>query len=96
MGYLYLKVSDAVFSEDTLERKAFRKHLEKVSLALRAIEWNDSGDGSEEENELILECISQPLVAEEIKIEIENITKKLEGLAIKMREEHLSISEKAE
>ena len=53
--YGYCKVDDFI---DSLEattplRKAFRKHLELVSNAMRAIEWVDSGDcskGDEDED----------------------------------------------
>lgn len=34
-------------------RKAFTEHLRKVAAALKAIEWNDSGDGDAEEAALI-------------------------------------------
>lgn len=59
MNYLYSKIEyDARFSEHTPERQAFRKHLVKVAAALRAIEWNDSGDGASDEEELIRACLS--------------------------------------
>lgn len=59
MNYLYAKIEyDAVFPTNTPERKAFRKHLVKVAAALRAIEWNDSGDGASDEEELIRACLS--------------------------------------
>jgi hypothetical protein len=58
MNYLYRRVEeDATFIEKTPERKAFRKHLVKVAAALRAIEWNDSGDGARDEEELIRACL---------------------------------------
>lgn len=57
MDYLYSKVQDAEFLENTNLRKAFRHHLQKVSEALRAIEWNDSGDGADNEDVLIRECL---------------------------------------
>jgi hypothetical protein len=59
MNYLYRRVEeDATFIEQTPERKAFRKHLVKVAAALRAIEWNDSGDGAKYEEEIIRACLS--------------------------------------
>jgi hypothetical protein len=43
-------------------RKAFAAHLRKVALAMHAIEWNDSGDGTggwrETEEQLIRACIA--------------------------------------
>jgi hypothetical protein len=58
MDYLYAQVRDAEFAEDTPARKAFRRHLNLVAKALRAIEWNDSGDGDDREDEAIRACLS--------------------------------------
>jgi hypothetical protein len=58
MDYLYCKVQEASFREDTPERKAFRKHLQLVADALHAIEWVDSGDfGDGDESEPIRKCL---------------------------------------
>ena len=58
MGYLYCRVLDAEFIADTPERRAFKRHLEQVAEALKAIEWVDSGDwGPGDENEAILDCV---------------------------------------
>jgi hypothetical protein len=57
MDYLYGRVEDAQFKLDTPLRRAFKKHLSLVSSALRAIEWNDSGDGDPTEDETILACL---------------------------------------
>ena len=59
MNYLYGKVLDAEFAKDTPARKAFGKHLKLVAKALRAIEWNDSGDGDDNEDEAIRACLSR-------------------------------------
>ena len=40
-------------------RRAFREHLRLISDAMRAIEWNDSGDGADRETKL-LETIVSP------------------------------------
>jgi hypothetical protein len=66
MLHLYLKVLDAAridsdegeggFPKNTDLRKRFAAHLVDVAVALRAIEWNDSGDNLSNENELILKC----------------------------------------
>lgn len=59
MHYFYRRVEeDATFIENTPERRAFREHLKKVAEALRAIEWNDSGDGASDEEVLIRACLS--------------------------------------
>lgn len=57
MDYLYSRVQDADFRENTLERKALRTHMHKLALALKAVEWNDSGDGADDESELIREAL---------------------------------------
>ena len=59
MEYLCYKVEEASFSHGTPERKAFRKHLQLVAKALKAIEWNDSGDGADDEEELIRKCLGE-------------------------------------
>jgi hypothetical protein len=38
-------------------RKLFKEHLKLVAKTLRAIEWNDSGDGDDDEASLIRECL---------------------------------------
>jgi hypothetical protein len=57
MDYLYAAVEDANFEPTTVLRRAFKKHLHKVAKALRAIEWNDSGDGDDNEDEYIDNCL---------------------------------------
>jgi hypothetical protein len=44
---------------DTELRKRFRAHLRLVADAMRAIEWNDSGDGASNEVECIQRCLTQ-------------------------------------
>jgi hypothetical protein len=66
MRYLYQDVLLAVeidsdegeggFLKNTELRKLFAAHLKDVAAALKAIEWNDSGDGASDEDELILNC----------------------------------------
>ena len=64
--YIYRRINDlaAMISEtggcsaaSKSLRNAFKKHLELVAKTCRAIEWNDSGDGDSEEEELIKECL---------------------------------------
>jgi hypothetical protein len=38
-------------------RKAFKAHLRKIADALKAIEWNDSGDGDQDEEDLLREIL---------------------------------------
>lgn len=59
MDYLYLRVEDAEFTENTPLRRAFRKHLNKVAKALQAIEWADSCDwGEDRAMEAIEKCLA--------------------------------------
>lgn len=45
---------------NTPERKAFVKHLHKIAEAMKAIEWVDSGNWSNgDENESIMACITK-------------------------------------
>lgn len=69
MNYLYSKIEyDARFTLNTPERRAFKKHLELVCAALRKIEWNDSGDGADDEEGAIRACIGpQRLLASEVE-----------------------------
>lgn len=64
MDYLYCKVQDASFRENTTERKALRLHLNKLAKALQAVEWNDSADGADNESELIREAIGDQIILE--------------------------------
>ena len=64
MDYLYCKVQDAAFRENTPERKALRLHLNKLAKALQAVEWNDSADGADNESELIREAIGGQIILE--------------------------------
>lgn len=64
MHYLYQRVLDAEFVINTPERRAFRRHLDRVAHALKSIEWNDSGDGDSREEERIRACLSPAAVLE--------------------------------
>ena len=66
MDYLGYKVKDATFREDTPERRALRKHLDKLSKALIAVEWNDSGDGADDESELIRDALGDGAILESV------------------------------
>ena len=65
--YAYFKLSE--FADELREeggcysahpdvREAFRQLCYRVSAAMMAIEWNDSGDGAKDEEELILNAIN--------------------------------------
>ena len=53
-----MKTSGCCHAAPPAVRQAFKEHLLKVSEAMKAIEWNDSGDGNSDEEELIMKCIS--------------------------------------
>ena len=83
MEYLYQKVQDANFSDDTPHRKAFRTHLEKVAKALHDIEWVDSGDyGPGRENEAIMACVAP---ADVVSAAQADVVKSLESLLAALR-----------
>lgn len=80
MNYLYQRVLDARFSLDTPERRAFRRHLDRVAHALKSIEWNDSGDGDSREEERIRACLSPAAV-------LQACIEQAHGAAKELREE---------
>jgi len=64
MDYLHQKVMGAYFRENTPERKALRIHMNRLADALCAVEWNDSGDGADDESGLIREAIGDRIILE--------------------------------
>lgn len=66
MNYVYRRLeSDAVFVQDSAERRAFAAHLAKVAKALHDIEWVDSGDyGQGDDIEAIRACLGDGAVLE--------------------------------
>lgn len=66
--YTYVKI-DMMADDITLNgscsaappalRAAFKEHLRKVARACKAIEWNDSCDGDDNETELLTEIVSK-------------------------------------
>jgi len=87
MDYLCYKVEEASFALITPERKAFKKHLRLVAKALKAIEWNDSGDGAADEEELIRKCLGEVAVldacVEDARRVLQELTEELEKVNIK-------------
>jgi hypothetical protein len=61
LDYCYTRVQDAAGTiaarAKTSEERAFAKHLLLVSKALREIEWDYSGDGSDTAWALMRECV---------------------------------------
>lgn len=90
MEYLYRRVEDVYFNQYSAERAAFAAHLRKVARALKAIEWNDSGDGDSAESDAIRACLPESAVLHEsiarataamesLRTEIERASKRREG-----------------
>ena len=81
MNYLYHLVRDAEFHAHSPEREAFRKHLALVANALRSIEWNDSGDGDDQEVHNIMACISLSASENEmLRAEVERLREALRDI----------------
>jgi hypothetical protein len=60
---LEAKLSDCAAPEyfpEIMLRLKFVGHLHNVAKAMKAIEWNDSGDGDDEEKLLIEKCLPYP------------------------------------
>lgn len=77
MDYLYARVEDARFDAYSPERKAFRKHIFLVAKALKSIEWNDSGDGDDDEVQNIMACISHADVLEAVLEDARKVQREL-------------------
>lgn len=77
MDYLYARVEDARFHTYSPERKAFRKHIFLVAKALKSIEWNDSGDGDDDEVQNIMACISHADVLEAVLEDARRVQREL-------------------
>lgn len=88
MDYFYSRLEDAAekFILSSMHRIAVRSHMLKLAKALRAIEWNDSGDGDDQEDKLIDECLAPKEVlavtiseAKKILVELKKEIKKNES-----------------
>ena len=77
MEYLYARLEDARFDTYSPERKAFRKHIFLVAKALKSIEWNDSGDGDDDEVSNIMACISHADVLEAVLEDARRVQREL-------------------
>jgi hypothetical protein len=80
MNYFYSQIEYAEFKENTLLRRAMRQHLGKVAAALKAIEWNDSGDGADDEDELIRACLPKDAEVRQAKEELRAAIETARGL----------------
>lgn len=58
-------------------RQAFAAHLEQCAKAMRAIEWNDSGDGDSDEEMLIRGCLGGAKVLAALIDEAGDVMKRL-------------------
>lgn len=67
-------------------RRAFAKHLLDISKAMRAIEWNDSSDGDDEETELIKKCLPKNTELKECLEHAKVVLKDLEKLINKQED----------
>ena len=58
-GYAYSNINSLAndIEPKTVLRQLFKNHLLLVAEAARAIEWNDSGDGSPDETKLIRQAL---------------------------------------
>lgn len=63
-------------------RVAFRAHLRAVAKAMRAIEWNDSGDGDDNEEKLVRACLTGNDWAEAGKAIVTSIEQSVASSAI--------------
>lgn len=84
--YAFTKVADMakdhrLWKSPCAYRRAFATHLLKVSAAMRAVEWEDSGDTSLEDTEKeIMEVISVQDILQEVILEARAIRKELDSV----------------
>lgn|SRR3990167_787225 len=90
--YAYRKVED--FADDLRRdggcdatskeiRNAFAAHCRLVARAMKAIEWNDSGDGDDNEEKLLLQIINKKDITEELRVSLLNISKEIDRILSK-------------
>lgn len=82
MDYLYEKVENASFVENTIERQLFRKLLNKVAKALKEIEWADSCDTApgDHDTPAIMKCLNFNPSEETIKLLRDNLKAYSDGI----------------
>ena len=93
MDYLCYKIEEASFSLGTPARRAFKKHLHLISKALKAIEWNDSGDGADDEEELIQKCLGKGDVINACVEDARRVLRELTAELGKVTDDEMEIKE---
>lgn len=58
------------------DRREFKRLLMRCAMALRAIEWNDSGDGDPLERGLVSECLGR---AKDRSVSLEALGRKIDN-----------------
>jgi hypothetical protein len=63
MSYFSFRLEEVAnqFQLHSFRRRALRKLILKLAKALKAVEWNDSGDGDPQEDQLIDEVLGGPV-----------------------------------
>jgi len=95
--YAYQRINDLAYAirvnagrSNTALRKAFAAHLEQCAAAAKAIEWNDSGNGDDEEAVLIRACLHSCAEIEQAIMDAKESAAQLND-AIEMAQKHGSI-----
>ncbi len=77
--YIYGKfeeVADRLQSKNqTPLRRALGKHISKTAKAMHSIEWNDSGDGDDDEEKNIKAALGKDSDAQELSVLLEDAQK---------------------
>lgn len=77
-NYVYRRIEDIEIYCTTPQRKAFADHLKKVAKAMHDIEWVDSMDyGEGDENDAINQCINQGNVMGTLISQLQEIRKEI-------------------
>ena len=83
-NYAFGRIEDFAYElarrANTPDRKAFLRLLHKVSAAAKAIEWNDSGDGAPDEDDLIRAALGKDhraLCLDELKADAKALIEQL-------------------
>lgn len=82
--YFYINVEDVagrlMRSSKTL-RVGLGSHLMDVAKAMKAIEWNDSGDGDDDEEQLLRAVVPVERITETVAARIADLRRDLAELA---------------
>ena len=90
MNYLHSRIAmEMSFRTDTVERRAFYSHMQKVIKALHDSEWVDSGDyGAGGENAAIKACLGNTEVMGEVRTSLERAIDDAERVLNTLQEEN--------